>query len=221
MRCPKCPGRLEPRLDRSVNLDRCPRCYGLWFQRDEVAKFNQFDPDFPLTHFKRLPGKPTRLRCPQCKGFLDQTWYAPGADLEVDRCTNCEGVWLDEDEIEKVRRILKGELKSRRKELRKLAEVVERERTLHAVREAEIAQREATGQSSRSEWWFMFLTGLPREVYNPVHRFPKVTVSLIVLNLVILVLQVTAWTGPNAERAPTCFCFHGEKFTFHRGVFTF
>lgn len=238
MKCPKCPGELLPFTYRGIEFNCCSFCYGIWFDKGELAKFNRFDSDFPLKDGDTLPGKSAKVYCPRCpwdssipffrrKPSLKQIWYAPGVDLELDYCVNCGGIWLDEDEIAKVQKVLKREDKLqrkgliakvqkvlkregklRRKGLVELKKVAERERAL----EARIAQREVEDTVSWGEWFFLFLTKLPREVYHPVHRFPKVTVALIVTNMLVFLLVNMAWDGSNTQAFFLTYGFVPDKF---------
>src|SRR5215510_9405697 len=106
MRCPHCPVELESTVSRGVQLDRCRRCHGLWFDRDELAKFNRFDSDFPLRPGNPDQGKFISLRCPHCSSFLARFPYVPGGSLEVERCISCKGVWLRESQVRKIRKLL-------------------------------------------------------------------------------------------------------------------
>ncbi|MGI9322167.1 MAG: zf-TFIIB domain-containing protein [Pseudomonadales bacterium] len=42
------------------------------------------------------------MQCPKCQADMDEVNY--GANMTVDRCTNCQGIWFDTDEAH----ILKG-----------------------------------------------------------------------------------------------------------------
>lgn len=212
MKCPKCPGQLEPVEHGGVELDCCPVCFGLWFDKNELGKFNQFDTDFPLFPGKILPGKHTNLCCPRCSGLLKESPYGPGIDFKVERCIGCEGVWLDADEIVKVRGILEGQVKRRRKGLVQFKEAIRREQELWKLCEAETARQEEGGKPSRKEWWFMFLTTLPLEVHNPVYRFPKVTVVLVVANVLAFLTGVFVFTALDAEWFPRTYGFVPDQF---------
>jgi membrane associated rhomboid family serine protease len=220
MKCPRCPVELEPITSGGVALDRCRLCFGLWFDRGELFKFNQFDSDFPLAPGLPAQGTPTNLRCPRCRGLLRQTAYAPGASVLVDRCPKCEGVWLDSEDIVKVRKMMDVEARVRGKAAARLKHVVERERELRARAEAELAQMEANDRVSRGEWLFMFLTRLPREVYHPVHRFPRVTVALIAANMLAFGLEMLALTHPGGAELVLAYAFIPDKFRQAQDVWT-
>lgn len=205
-RCPRCPGQLEPVSYEGVDLDICRLCHGLWFDKTELAKFNKFDVDFPLSPGNGITKKRAGVRCPRCDVFMKVIQYAAGADFEVDRCSGCGGVWLDEYEIQKIQQILTDERKLWLKIIGRLDEVVLRERELWERYKAELAKREAAATVSTTGWLFMFLTRLPLEVYNPVHRFPKVTIALVLANVLVFLLTSVFLTQ---QSAPGFFLTYG------------
>ena len=58
----------------------------------------------------------------------------------------------------------------------------------------------------------MFLTRLPREVYNPVSGFPKVTVALIVVDVLAFLAVLPVLMGPKAERFLRTYGFVPDTF---------
>jgi membrane associated rhomboid family serine protease len=211
-RCPRCPGQLESVSYEGVDLDICMLCHGLWFDKGELAKFNKFDADFPLAPGKGITKKRSGVRCPRCNVLMKVVQYAPGANFEVDRCGNCGGVWLDRYEIRKIQEILTEERKLWLKIVGRLEEVVLRERELWERYNAELVKREAAATISIAGWLFMFLTRLPREVYNPVHRFPKVTIALILANVLVFLLMSVFLTKQNAPGFFLTYGFVPDQF---------
>ena len=211
-RCPSCPGQLEPVSYEGVNLDICRVCHGLWFDKGELAKFNKFDADFPLSPGKGITKKRAGARCPRCDVLMKVIQYAPGADFEVDRCGGCGGVCLDKNEIRKIQEILTEERKLWLKIVGRLDEVVLRERDLWVRYNAELAKREAAATISTAGWLFMFLTRLPREVYNPVHLVPKVTIALVLTNVLVFLLANTFLTKQNAPGFFLTYGFVPDQF---------
>src|SRR5438105_4810899 len=104
MTCPCCPVTLQDVISHHVETHQCPRCAGFWLSAAELDKFSHFDPEFPLRADKPVQGKITGAHCPYCKKFLKRSPYVPGSSFQVDRCPSCKGVWLEADQIEKVRR---------------------------------------------------------------------------------------------------------------------
>ena len=42
------------------------------------------------------------MKCPKCQGSLEPVVYA---DMEIDRCTNCHGIWFDSQEAQTLKDI--------------------------------------------------------------------------------------------------------------------
>ncbi|WP_375764859.1 zf-TFIIB domain-containing protein [Archangium gephyra] len=110
--CPLCEKELlRPLRVSQVEIDTCPRCHGLWFDRGELERF----PDrLPARSFLAMKGQsfsrcrkghpvgraeavcPTcrsePVRCPACAERLRRVVTSASP---VDVCPSCEGVWLD------------------------------------------------------------------------------------------------------------------------------
>ncbi len=103
MHCPVCrEASLEEVLTkRSVLIDRCRRCEGVWLDRGEIFLFSQD----PRGLERRLaPGpktrRPTDRVCPRCNVAVEaRDLLQP--DLEVDQCPECEGIWFDAGELQR------------------------------------------------------------------------------------------------------------------------
>lgn len=44
----------------------------------------------------------SQIQCPKCQGSLEAVVFA---DIEVDRCTECKGIWFDSMEAQKLKKI--------------------------------------------------------------------------------------------------------------------
>ncbi|MEQ9000117.1 MAG: zf-TFIIB domain-containing protein [Coleofasciculus sp. B1-GNL1-01] len=44
----------------------------------------------------------TSMKCPKCQGSLESVVYA---DIEVDRCADCHGIWFDSQEAQTLKTI--------------------------------------------------------------------------------------------------------------------
>ncbi len=89
--CPLCENQpLRPMRAAEVEVDTCPRCHGVWFDRGELERF----PDRPSVRaiLEAARDAPSRCRCPACGEPLARvvTRACP-----VDVCIVCEGVWLE------------------------------------------------------------------------------------------------------------------------------
>ncbi|MBI2578034.1 MAG: zf-TFIIB domain-containing protein [Candidatus Wildermuthbacteria bacterium] len=108
MKCPQCKTKLDQALMANVEVDYCPRCYGIWFDQDELrwAK-DEKDRDFRWVDidlwkdegkFKISPG--LKL-CPKDRMPLYETEYGDSG-TRVDVCNLCYGVWLDRGEFKAI-----------------------------------------------------------------------------------------------------------------------
>ncbi|MDX1564118.1 MAG: zf-TFIIB domain-containing protein [Phycisphaeraceae bacterium] len=105
MKCPRCvhvfleSHRVIRNVEgRQIEIDFCSRCGGIWFDRLEfpmlisVACANLAVPDGASDS-----GAP----CPRCDGKLAEFYY-PETFVKVDLCRECEGMWLDRDELREI-----------------------------------------------------------------------------------------------------------------------
>ncbi len=107
--CPRCSGELRPIVFEevgSINLDRCPECQGIWFDKGELDRVN----DCVWTNVEemtlgRARAADEKLRCPRCQGILDALSPLDDQELVLDRCPSCLGFWLDKGELDRVRDI--------------------------------------------------------------------------------------------------------------------
>jgi len=114
MNCPNDNENLEKVLFRGVEVDYCPRCLGIWFDKDELRlakdfrdeKINWVDVDlwrdkgnFSVSHSKK--------HCPACRAVLVETKYDQ-SKTKIDFCKNCQGIWLDRGEFKQIINYLKS-----------------------------------------------------------------------------------------------------------------
>jgi uncharacterized protein len=95
IRCPVCAVVMVSEGDHSLQLDRCPQCRGLWFDRaelDEYIKRQGRPRTDPLRDLERLPDA-GHLLCPRCAKPTLEPWRA--ASVLLSRCRQCRGVYLE------------------------------------------------------------------------------------------------------------------------------
>lgn len=98
----------------NVEADYCPKCLGMWFDKDELRlakddkdkQINWVDIDlwrdkgkFKITRIYKF--------CPVCRVGLIEISY-DGSKIKVDFCKKCSGVWLDRGEFKQVINYLKN-----------------------------------------------------------------------------------------------------------------
>lgn len=119
MKCPKCEKDLTPQLLENVEIDQCAQCGGTWFDRDELRKAKDAtDPDLNWMdfeiwreedHFQISPGS---RPCPRCQAPMATIAYGD-TGVEIDVCPQCEGIWLDQGEFERLVEALEQEAETK------------------------------------------------------------------------------------------------------------
>ncbi len=116
MNCPRCKQALVTHAVESVKVDECPACKGAWFAWDELrALKDATDPDLRWMDFQiwkhqdRFQIREIPLQCPRCSGSMVVIDY-DRTTVRVDFCLQCQGVWLDENEFQKIIEELSREL---------------------------------------------------------------------------------------------------------------
>jgi len=117
--CPQCHTAMRRSTLASIEVDECPGCKGLWFDDDELrlAK-DETRPDlrwleFELwKHRESFRASPRHLKCPDCHTDLVGIEYGQ-AQIVVDACAACHGIWLDKDEFQRILEALLQETASK------------------------------------------------------------------------------------------------------------
>ena len=106
LQCPKCnvPGFVVEY--EGVELDMCPDCGGIWFDRGEL--------DLVLGHDHPVEKNPAHTQedhheCPICLKKMDKVNIGPKARVLVDSCPNECGIWFDQGELGELTRNLQEE----------------------------------------------------------------------------------------------------------------
>lgn len=99
--------------DKSTHLeiDSCPECYGLWFDREELKLIFQ-SPKLStqileegaserlLPPEKDVARERVQRSCPACP---EETLFSSKlGNTLIDYCLNCHGIWLDRSELEQL-----------------------------------------------------------------------------------------------------------------------
>jgi len=109
MICPLCKTQdLKKQVFYGVEIDYCPRCLGMWFERDELQQakdekdnnLNWLDIDL-WDEEKKFKISPSGKICPSCSTPLYEVNYGD-SEIKVDVCNLCEGVWIDRGEFRKI-----------------------------------------------------------------------------------------------------------------------
>jgi Zn-finger nucleic acid-binding protein len=119
MKCPRCNIELTTKMIDVVEIDKCEKCRGNWFDADELRQLKDLTDkdvnwlDFNIwKHEDAFKAQSRNLPCPKCKSPLVAIDYAD-TNVEIDYCPACKGVWLDAKEFEKIIEVLTHELLSK------------------------------------------------------------------------------------------------------------
>ena len=105
MKCPKCGGDLVKTNVCEVEVDRCKSCRGVWCDQDELSELL----DRSNWELRQLTGSRRqesldlqKAKCPRDNSDLMRVHSALDKDVVLDTCPNCQGIWLDAGEIDRL-----------------------------------------------------------------------------------------------------------------------
>ena len=115
MDCPKCKVALAARQaeGQPIEVDDCPECEGIWFDKKELEKLMPLARKKLELHWK---AEHKEYLCPRCRVGLYEFVY-PQTEVHIDMCQKCRGVWLDGGEFEAIQ-----EARQKRREIGRLAD---------------------------------------------------------------------------------------------------
>jgi Zn-finger nucleic acid-binding protein len=86
----------------NVSVDECPRCNGIWFDKDELEDAKaEIEPDLRWMDFEiwnkqaRFNINDEPLNCPRCRKSTMRAINYREPDIDVTLCAFCKGVWLN------------------------------------------------------------------------------------------------------------------------------
>lgn len=213
-RCARCSHEMSHLEHQGAHVDHCKRCGGVFLERGEaeLALAPEADPDVWVRSQVATRLGPAKLRCPKDQSLFMAYRVAFGnAAVEVDVCSVCKGLWLDNFEGPKLRYITE-----QARQASGPSPVARAAAGLNAP-PAYVAPRYGEPGTSTSpssgyipadipapgvaSYFFQLFTGLPIEVHNPVKRKPVVVYALLVILAVVYLVQV-ATSGQGADPGP-------------------
>ena len=104
--CPRCFVGLEKDTLKkglwSVETDVCRSCNGLYLDKGELLKLTNNRPLHNITTKYLGVDSDSKLLCPGCGSIMDMESVS---GVEIDVCLQCNGVWLDSDELEQLKNL--------------------------------------------------------------------------------------------------------------------
>lgn len=110
MQCPGCSKEMTTQNYAGVALEVCTtNCGGIWFDHREFKKFDEpheaagSDLLDLSPKLKSIQAK-TKRHCPTCANtILMRRFTSANAQVEIDECANCGGIFLDAGELRQIR----------------------------------------------------------------------------------------------------------------------
>ena len=106
MQCVKCDGQLRRVILGEIEVDKCDRCSGIWFDCGELDKILEADSIDALKNEidNHREHDAQKGKCPRCGGTgnMVQVTSLKNADIHIDTCSVCYGQWLDGGELEEL-----------------------------------------------------------------------------------------------------------------------
>jgi Zn-finger nucleic acid-binding protein len=108
MECPLDGITLETHTKHTVDVEECPQCKGIWFEKGELSKAkDDAEPDLNWLDFDLWSDHDSfnadwsARNCPICGEKMATISYAD-TGIKIDYCTEGHGVWLDKGEFEAI-----------------------------------------------------------------------------------------------------------------------
>jgi Zn-finger nucleic acid-binding protein len=113
--CPRDKSPLTVGREHDIEIDRCSTCGGAWYEDDELGALESTvasddDRRGMIDYAKR----DSELDCPVC-GTRMRAFNYRAYNLELDACINEHGFWLDEEESNRVREVMRERVEGLRR----------------------------------------------------------------------------------------------------------
>lgn len=103
LKCPDCSINMKPFLCRHIVVERCSRCQGIWFDKQELGVFGETLRNLPIESIRvETPERDRRTilsTCPHCQLLLNESSFAYNSDVRIQTCERCSGIWLRYPEL--------------------------------------------------------------------------------------------------------------------------
>lgn len=187
--CPSCSASLAELIVEDVHSDVCPDCGGLWFLLPELTRClgELFDAD---ALFRTATTGSTRRRCPGCGETMTAHLHpGMGRMIELDHCEACEGLWLDQSELQAISARESPTPLRPRPAARDPLPGLEH---YHGFDMSAEVDRQSIAWST---YFFCLFTQMPVEVHAPRRAYPTFLLILVVVNFVCFALTFSQPLG--------------------------
>jgi Zn-finger nucleic acid-binding protein len=104
MQCPNCPNQLTATLYEGVDIRYCPSCKGSLLDEQklgEIERKREVVISREQGHTKSNHYEDSQF-CPDCDIAMEKTKYGKYVPRTIDKCPQCNNIWLDEGELEDI-----------------------------------------------------------------------------------------------------------------------
>ena len=105
MKCPCCNVPTFVVEEQGIELDLCPDCRGVWFDRGELELLLGDGAQLEMSAAKT---DEKLRRCPICRHKMDKVNIGPGRRVLIDVCSDSCGMWFDRTELAELSSDLSG-----------------------------------------------------------------------------------------------------------------
>ncbi len=103
MKCPVCRVPTFVVEYQEIELDCCPECRGLWFDRGELELVLGH---VPAVTEPAIASTEAPRKCPLCRTRMDKVNIGPAGRVLIDVCSEGCGLWFDDNELGELTRDL-------------------------------------------------------------------------------------------------------------------
>jgi Zn-finger nucleic acid-binding protein len=108
MKCPKCSSDMETVAVDTVQIDRCKKCKGLWFDEFELAELKTVKGAESLDIGDVATGKKLNkqdnFHCPKCNAPMIRMVDKDQSHIWYETCAGCGGSFLDAGEFKDMKK---------------------------------------------------------------------------------------------------------------------
>jgi len=103
MECPKCSADMDIVEFQGIEIDRCTRCKGIWFDYMEKERMlelsNAADIDVGDENIGSEYNEMVYVECPRCDAIMDQKEEFEPKHMKYEFCRSCHGMFFDAGEF--------------------------------------------------------------------------------------------------------------------------
>ena len=113
MHCPKCKGYMKSIEFEHIQVERCTKCYGIWFDRFELQDLKVLSGseviDMGDPEVGKQQNQNTEAVCPRCTIAMIPESDKRQQHIRYERCPDCKGVYFDAGEFRDYKELTIGE----------------------------------------------------------------------------------------------------------------